>query len=72
MIALAVAVATSVPSALRRSPAMKPMSRPRRTTRPWPRYSPGSAGARNWICRSIVGAHCPDGSVATSAGPSVS
>jgi hypothetical protein len=45
---------------------------PRPTTRPCPTSRPGSAGRKNWTCRSSVGANCPSGSVAIRAGPSVS
>ncbi len=45
--AVAVATATTTPSSSRSSPARKPTSRPRRTTRPRPSRRPGLAGRRN-------------------------
>jgi RND superfamily putative drug exporter len=69
---VAVATATMAPSSSTSSPARKPMSRPRRTTRPRPSRRPGLAGRRNCTCKSAVRAKSPGSSPATRAGPSVS
>ena len=72
MRAVAVAVATSVPSSVRSSPARNAIDPPRATTRPSAKSGPGLAGLTKFTLSSSVGANWSGSSVDCSAGPSVS